>query len=357
MKKQVLFVTLAAAMLASCSNEENVSVAPSTFSELGVSVNVLSGVNTRSLRDGTLFETGDAIGVFVGGKGYLNPKVAAYTFTDTDTDGAADTWVSPTASADKIYLNNNIATVYAFYPSDATVSGTLVGDGTDKIEGSLSSLEESFDGSGQTDYMYGTSREGDGTGTPAYTYPLALASNAPADGTGVYDKKVDLYMHHALTKLSFVVNKAETYTGTGLVTSIKVNPPSGGTTVLSGSFTLNLSDGTLDTSANAGGETLTFTSDPGVTANEYSSSASTNIIASGLVFPCLADGITLTLTIDGKEMTATLPYLPGDQHDWLAGDNYTYTLLVKGTELEVTTVSIVDWNAVDVNSADPVDLN
>ncbi len=356
MKKQVLFVTLAAAMLASCSNEENVSVAPSTSSELGVSVNVLSGVNTRSLRDGVLFESGDAIGVFVGGTGYT-PKVAAYTFTDSDTDGTPDTWVSPTTSADKIYLSNELATVYAFYPSDATVSGTLAGDGTDKIEGSLGSLEASFDGSGQTDYMYGTSREGDGSGTPAYTYPLALASNAPADGTGVYDKKVDLYMHHVFTKLSFVVNKAETYSGTGLVTSIKVNPPWGGTTVLSGSFTLKLSDGALDTSANAGGETLTFISDPGVVANEYSSPASTDIIASGLVFPCVVDGITLTLTIDGKEMTATLPYLIGDQLAWKAGDNYIYTLLVKGTELEVTTVSIVDWNAVDVNSGDPVDLN
>ncbi|WP_321480908.1 fimbrillin family protein [uncultured Bacteroides sp.] len=355
MKKTILLATLAAAVLASCSNDEKVPVLSSQTQELGVSVNVLSGVGTRALKQGTAFATSDAIGVFITGTGYTS-KVAAYTFDGT-------TWVSPAAAADKINLTNETATVYAFYPSTAVTNPvTLVGDGSDAIDATLAASEASFDGTNQMDYMYGTGAATSGAGTAGDPYVYGawpFASNAATDGTSPvsYDNKVDLYMHHALSKLSFVVNKAESYGGTGLITAIKIDSKAGTpATPLSGSFTIKVSDGTLTTSAVTVGP-ISFTDATGVNANDYNATASTTVTAYGLVIPVAVADLTVTATVDGKEMTADLPALPNSATAWAAGNNYTYTLLISGTELEVTTVSIVDWNAVDVNSGAPVDMN
>lgn len=354
MKKQLLFVTLAASMLAGCSNDENSPVVASASNELGVSVNVVSSVSTRALRDGISFVDNDAIGVFVTGTGYTS-KVAPYSLLTS-------VWTSPTLAADKIYLTNEIAMVYAFYPSSATTNPTtLAGDGTDLIDATLAADETSFDGTGQTDYMYGTAAATSGTGTTLDPYLYAAwpqASNAAADVVtpAAYDNKVDLYMHHALAKLSFVVNKAESYGGTGLVTSIKVNSGTSTTAPLSGTFTMKISDGSLTTTASTVGA-ISFTDATGVNANAYNATPSTVVTAYGLALPAEVADLTLTVTVDGKEMTAALPALPDAATAWAAGNNYTYTLLINGTELEVTTVSIVDWNSVDVNSSTPVDFN
>ncbi len=368
MKKQVLFATLAAAMLASCSNDENVPVAPSsTTSELGVSVNVLSGVSTRALKE-TAFAKDDAIGVFVRGTGYT-PKLGVYTFDDllptASPDGTADTWENLTV--DKISLTNETATVYAFYPSNVNTNPTSLSDNDDNvINCSLAADEASFDGTGQTDYMYGTSREGDGAGTP-YSYTTwPFASNAAADVAedvansipAVFDNKVDLYMHHALSKLSFVVNKGESYGGVGLVTSIKIDSKATTpVTPLSGDFTIKVKDGTLDVAGATKGAAISFTDATGVNANDYNATASTTVTAYGLVIPVAVADLQVTVKVDGKEMTADLPALPDSATAWAAGNNYTYTLQINGTELEITTVTIVDWNAVNVTPGAPVDLN
>jgi len=357
MKKQLLFATLAAAMLASCSNDENVPAAASATSELGVSVNVLSGVSTRALKE-TAFAASDAIGVFVTGTGYI-PKVATYTFSSSP-----DIWENLTA--DKISLTNATATVYAFYPVDAVTNpATLVGDGSDAIDATLAADETSFDGTGQTDYMYGTSRAGAGTSGDPYTYAAwPQASNAATDVTSpaAYDNKVDLYMHHALAKLSFVVNKAESYAGTGKITSIKIDSKATTKlTPLSGNFTMKVKDGTLTITGSTVGP-ISFTpvvTDPvtDVLANAYGTPVSTTVTAYGLAIPVDVTDLTLTLTVDGKAMTADLPALPDSATTWTAGNNYTYTLLINGTKLEVTTVSIVNWNTIDVNGTTPVSFN
>lgn len=354
MKKQLLFVTLAASMLAGCSNDENSPVVASASNELGVSVNVVSSVSTRALRNGIGFVDNDAIGVLVSGPGYTS-KVAPYSFLTS-------VWNSPTLAADKIYLTNEIATIYAFYPSSATTNpATLAGDGTDMIDATLAAAETSFDGTGQTDYMYGTAAATSGTGTTLDPYVYGAwpqVSNAAADVAtpAAYDNKVDLCMHHALAKLSFVVNKAKSYAGTGKVTSIKINSGTSLAAPLSGTFTMKISDGSLTTTGSTVGA-ISFTSIVGKNANVYSATPSTVVTAYGLALPAKVAGLTLTVTVDGKEMTAVLSALPNLATGWAAGNNYTYTLLINGTELEVTTVSIVDWNSVDVNSTTPVDFN
>jgi hypothetical protein len=351
MKKHVLFTALAAAMLASCANDENEPVVTSAANELCVSVNVLSCMNTRALKEGTSFAENDAIGVV----NSVDPYMATYTFTDNDLDGTADTWTGPTATADKIYLSSETVTINAFYPASAGASfGTTNGD---VFNATLATNETSFDGTGQTDYMYGTARKGSGTDIDPYTYATwPMASNAAADGTDVYDNKVDLYMHHALAKLSFVINKGEYYTSTGIVTSIKINKGTSSVAPLSGSFAIKISDGTIFTGSSNITDAISFTH-AGVSANAYSLTQSATVSAYGLVIPATVTGLTITVTVDGKEMTASLPALPDSQTAWAAGKNYTYTLQINATELEVTNVYLVDWNAVDVNSTTPVDLN
>lgn len=347
MKKELIFAGLSSLLLASCSNDNVESRASLTSSELGVSTQITGLSSTRTLTDA--FAVNNQIGIFIKGTDYTTHLVA-YTCPAVVTGQ----WTSPTTETDKIYLANEEATVYAFYPyaSDA------ISNSTDDTQSNYYTainvtlpVTQQFSAADVNDYMYATTREG----APPYTYPLAVASNADADGTGVYDNKVDLYMHHALTKLSFVVNKDVTYAGTGTLSKITLantTPVPGILKFQSGALTMSLTDGTISGAPDS--NLLTVTSSSDLTINDYAAAASTTVTTTALAAP-LGDtsGITLTLTIDGKEMSVTLPHAAADSADsWLAEKNYTYTITVKGTELIVNSVSIVGWGEVAAGNAD-----
>ncbi|MBP1613748.1 MAG: putative exported lipoprotein [Bacteroidetes bacterium] len=349
MKKELIFAGLASLLLASCNNDNVESTASLTSSELGVSTQISGLSSTRALTDA--FAENNQIGVFITGTDYTT-HLAAYTCPAVVTGQ----WTSPSTETEKIYLANEDATVYAFYPyaSDAISNSTddTQSDYYTAINVTLAATQQ-FSAADVDDYMYATTREGDGSGTP-YTYPLAVASNAAADATGVYDNKVDLYMHHALTKLSFVVNKDVTYAGTGTLSEITLaaTTPAATPKFQSGALTMSLTDGTI--SGTAVSDLLSVTGPSDLTINDYAATASTTVTTSALVAP-LGDtsGITLTLTIDGKEMSVTLPHDALDSADsWLAEKNYTYTITVKGTELIVNSVTIVAWGEVAAGSAE-----
>ncbi len=344
MKKELIFAGLVSLMMASCSNDNEV---PAAFrgSELGVSTLISGAGSTRALTDA--FAENNKIGVFVKGTDYI-PLLAAYT-CPADPAGV---WTSSTTETEKIYLANETATVYAFYPyaSDAISNSTddTQGDYYTAINVNIPSTQQ-FNAADVADYMYATTREGDGVGT-SYTYPLAKASNAAADGSGVYDNKVDLYMHHALSKLSFVINKAESYLGTGALSELTLATVTPGTPKFkTGALTMSLTNGVI--SGAAASELLTVTGPSDLTINAYADPASTTVTTAALVAPLTAtSGITLTLTIDGKVMSVALP-AAGSAAQWLAEKNYTYTLTVKGSELIVNSVSILPWGEVAAGNA------
>ncbi len=318
MKKVLGFAVIAATLLASCSNEDEPAGSLAN-GELGVSATVTGSVSTRALVTG--FSAGDKIAVFVTGTGYT-PKVAAYTYVDGTTP-----WTSPADAADKIYLSNETATVYGYYPSDAPVnpgSGSPENNDLNNIETTFAYPENSFNAAGQTDYLYATAA------ISGAVYPIATATNSLPS--------VDLYLHHAASKLSFVINKAESYSGTGTLSSIKLSKTGG---FYAGAGAMMVKDGLFSMGA---ADEISFTGT--ATINDYDAVASTVVTAFGLAAPIVAvnatAGITLKIIVDGKAMTVALPAdAPADV--WEPGKNYTYTVTVKGTELIVNTVSVVDW--------------
>lgn len=357
MKKELIFAGLASLMMSSCSNDNEVP-AVSRGSELGVST-LISGVgSTRALTDA--FAENNQIGVFVKGTGYT-PLLAAYT-CPADPAGV---WTSPSLETEKIYLANVPATVYAFYPYGASA----ISNSTDDTQGDYYTAinvsvpaTQQFDAADVADYMYATTREGDGSVTP-YTYPLAQASNAAADDAAaspaVYDNKVDLYMHHSLAKLSFVVNKDVTYAGTGELSKLTLattTPVAGTPKFQTGALTMSVADGAISGAA-ASDELIVQGVDATdvKTINAYDATTPSIIVTTAALVAPLADasGITLTLTIDGKDMSVALPADAANSADkWLAEKNYTYTITVKGSELIVNSVSILPWGDVAAGNAD-----
>jgi hypothetical protein len=313
MKRLIMLSTLAAALLAGCSNNETASTTGAK--ELGMTVKVGSSSATRSLTDA--FSANDKIGVFITGTGYTS-KLAAYTLN-------AGVWNSPALEADKVYLTSQAATVYSFFPS------TAMCDMAGKTITTTTNASDDFAATAATDFMYGL-------GYNSTTYSLAQASSLSAAAA-----KPDLYFFHALTKVSFVVNKASTYpasTDAGKLTQVQLTK-STGKFALQG--TTSLTDGTFTPTTTAAQltSTLTLTAPSSVNINAYSATASTTVSAFGLFAPCadLSD-VTLSLTIDGKVLSTVLPTAA-----WAKGKNYIYTITVSGTELQIGTVQIISWDS------------
>ncbi len=325
MRKLLILTGIACLLLTGCSKED-APLPSSGKNELGVSASINQSVSTRSLT-GTSFVDGNSIGVFVTGGTApytYTPQVATYTYNSA----ATPSWAS---GATKIYLSNITATVYAFYPVDLNY-GTLKNDDTNTVSFSLSNSESSFTGANQTDCLYASGR----TGSVA---PYDYSNQPTADYTNT---KVDLYFHHVLSKLSFIIKKGQYYTGSGNLTNLTLAPKGASPLFNSGTITVALKDGTLSSSSTSSQIVFTGTT----TINDYLA-ASPSVSVCGLVYPRTdnSGGITLSVTIDGKTMSADMP-VASPANQWLPGSNYTYTLTIKGTELIVNSASILPWDEV-----------
>lgn len=314
MRKQFLFAASAILLLASCSNNNDTSeVVVKNLNELGVSVKVAS--ITRSEK--AAFASTDAVGVFIDGltAGAYTSKLATYTYDGT-------LWNAPSASANKIYLSGDQAYVYGYYPSTAVV------DMGSKSMTCTIPVTQSFSATEATDYMYSTSS--DPTKLPVVSDQSVSSSSAA------------LYFHHALSKVSFVINKDQTYpvgTVSGVVTNIKLSSTS---SIFSTAGSINLANGSLTSTATASTLTLTGSAN----CNEYSATPVPPINATrtafGLFAPCSGDlsTITATFTIDGTPMEKALTTV--NVQEWKQGNEYIYVVTVLPRELQIT-CQIVPW--------------
>lgn len=327
MKKIIIFVVIASAMLASCSNEDS-PASQIRNNELGISASLAGGnatVGTRALLDG--FSNDNKIGVFISGTDYT-PQVGTYTCKIAD---GVTTW---NPSTNIIYLSNNEANVYGFYPSDGVTfnsKGVLTDDNKNQLDVTILKSQAFTTGiTDQTDYMYATGRTGD---AEPYTYPVATASNA----TG--KNKVDLYMHHALCKLSFIINRESSYKGTGILSSVKLSYAN---QFPCGTGLMSLVDGKFSSLTNESAIEFTGTA-------TINSSGSTDAVVIGLAAPTSFSADTdLSLVLDGKTMTGKLT--TGAVAAWEAGNNYKYTITIGGTGLEVNNVEVIKWTDVTAGS-------
>jgi hypothetical protein len=306
MKKMYLFAAITSLVLAGCSSKDDVK----NPNELYVSVSGIAKTSTRALVADASFTSGSAIAVFVAGTGYT-PVLTTYTLSGT-------TW----GASSPIYLSGDTANVYGFYPSTATCSSLssagLVTANLFAAPTSGTSTEASFTGAGQTDYMWATPKiaNNNGNNTVTMTYK------------------------HALTRIAFVIKKDANYptaTGSGTITSIKITA---GSAILPTAGTFKVSDGTFAATTSSNASTLQLT--PAATTYINASGVTTET-AYCLVAPTTTalSGIGLTMTIDGKTMSATgFPAAPS----WSGGSSYTYTVTVSPTALTVSsTVTVAAW--------------
>lgn len=335
MKKQFLFaVSALGVLMASCSNNDSPTAQDGVMAkELGVSVNIASTSTTRSLIDA--FSSGSAVGVFVSGTGYTS-KFASYAY-----DGTA--WSGPSDVTKKIYLSPKNANVYAFYPDTAGVAPSTSLDMSAKTLQCFSPANQDFTATTATDYMVAG---GSASDVPPASLTIPVASSMTATSY-----KANLYFHHVMSKVSFVVNKNAYYpTGaaSGAVTKIGLTAYTDASlaTLDAARFplqgVLGLGTGTYTASTTNATSALALTGT--ANANEYNATTPTTVTASGLFAPCSSlANIKVAITVDGRVMTKTLPIstVPA----WASAYNYVYTITITPTELVVSSCTILPWTA------------
>lgn len=339
MKKVNYFLAAAALVvgLASCNNDEEV-IANANDTKVSLEINNvgLSGIDTKYAIREAAFSNNEKIGVYIN-NGALGSNYNSGASSTRQTQNvlyqlSGSTWSSTTP----IMLTNVKGTVRAYYPYDAANNANT---GTNipvviKADQGTGQSDGTKDDAGQTDYMYAT----------------AVADRSNASGSST----VDLEMNHALAMLTFKFKDDTSVGGTpypndGYVTEIKLFSTGADNKILSGNFTMNIATGALTAA--------TPTADAGITVKPSGTiSLKDNITAAQLprilVAPiaAVAEGSTkVTVTIDGAKYTVTLPALAtGYEH----GTNYEYTFTLKGTALEVTSVTINQWNLEEKTGGD-----
>ena len=285
-----------ASLLAGCAKSPIEEVKPSEqLTDLELSY--VGATETKAAIDGTTFPQEGEIGLFLFGDeeatkaygtGYENIK---YSYNSTKGKWTA----SPS-----IKVGSETGYLYGYYPYSATATNVKA-----------ITVKSSLNGD---DVMYAT--------------PVKDVTDANASQTAIT-------MNHALARVAItVINKG--YTGYAKLTKIKFAgaeiAPTGTLNALDGSLTATKSDVTLDVTGDA--QTIT---------------------AAGTTYECLLvpsaedsdkQAVTLTLTIDGEEKTATLAGDNGVIIAQNAKSNITITLSNKG--ISVQTVSVDDWKVVEV---------
>jgi hypothetical protein len=300
MKTKFVFAFAFAALLASCSHDEAVDNQSNGKTPLNISLASVSATTRGAYDAGGLLSEG-SIGVYADGTGYTSSNVQ-YNY-------ATPSW-TPQDAASAINLSNETATLFAYGPYSATFNRTATG---------LTAGEYSEANDLSTTTVSGFDN----------THPTA-----------------NLTLNHAYSRISFVINKDASYTGTCKIENIAISGPA-----IYATATANFNTATTVISSQTAG---TVQYDPTI-----ASMSTTAITKSFLIIPAATDaftgGTTVTFKVDGVNLTATLPVaLPGEVtgagiKELLAGSNYVVNIRIKGTQLIINSVTVNPWTAVPVN--------
>lgn len=302
MRKNVVLLTasvMGMLALSACSSDNSIEEKEQVQH---VPLNVTTDITTRSVITGTTFSQGAEIGVYA-----LNASGAAYSTGSMNMRAQYDTkWVFPNGS---IYLKSDPATVYAYYPYEASNSATTV-----PIDITYNSTN------GQTDYLYGA-----GTATVNSDSPTA-----------------HIKFNHALARITFNVILDKESTGTNLLSNVTLRNVSGDTAVaVKGS--MDIITGKITRTTN----TYATIEQPLDTTLKIATASPVDM----LVMPINVKGdMNVVMTIDDKMYTIKLP-----DTDLKAGNQYSYpvTVSVKNQRLSIGDCTITAWNS---NSASNMDV-
>jgi hypothetical protein len=264
--------------LSGCSNE---NLESDDSGELKITASIDVTVNALSTRAAVSGFSSTPIGIFVDDADQSTPTTA---YTPTANTTATVTTGSPGSGTitSAIYLNATSAKVYAYY-----AGGSVVGDVPTLTSPTYASkvpvtilASDAFNATGQTDYMWST--------------PASVSKSSTSAA---------LTFNHALSKVIFSITPTN-YAGTGSLTSISLSDGASsdyvfltGTTTAEG---MAVSNGALTGLTKT--QTLTYTGTGSLT-----NGSATSVYA--LVAPTSLSSATITLsvTIDNKVYTATLP--------------------------------------------------
>ena len=271
-------------------------------------------------------------------------------------------------------LNDEVGTVYAYYPKTSTVSGTsasaltipapLQKTGTIALSDDVTNADLRFDGtswvanasaskkkiicaSTETDYLYANNSD------------RKVSNGRAADSP---DRSIDLSMAHALTMVSFRLYNDGTLPGAGSLTKIELKNAETKTLIkTTEGATMKLADGTIAGLSDNTSDVLTRTVSSYTIPKESKAgetlSANTYIVSGTVTGPKVARKISIltypltnisdkdievVFTIDNQTYTVSLPVT--DVWAWQAGTNYVYTVCASQRKLEVTSVSVAEWN-------------
>lgn len=398
MKQLVSLAALAVMLSATGCTQQEVFTEDEENDEsavLGISTGVLTA-ETKSVVGGEMITytkasyASDALGIGVvvlnaeGNGTYSGGEIAAdHVWFMGDEKG--ESWKSISAKGESFAaavaapytLKDETGTVYAYYPKANAVTGTtsstltipapIKTTGTITIDPNVTNADLKFnDGDkswvsnipstnkkkiicdpDEVDYLY--ANNGD-----------RQVSNGRTGGSP--DRSIDLSMAHALAMVSFRLYNDGTLPGEGSLTKIELkNVESKKLIKTTAAATMNLATGkiadlTENTSDNqvrtVSGYTIPKEIKDGTqSANTYIVSGSTVTgpkVArkiSLLTYPIASfgeDDIEVVFTIDATPYTVKIPV--SEVTAWTAGNNTVYTVCASQRKLEITTVSVAEWN-------------
>lgn len=295
--------------MTSCQQDEESVITPSKDVEQGVKSKPLSvlfdifqGENssigqTRAIKTGTSFATGDKIGI------YVTNSSGSALYNSTSGNVLATKAASSWTIATSIPLSATAAKVYAYYPYNSSATATIAGMKVIPVN------------TGTDDYLWGVS-------SSTYTATSATAS---------------ITMKHALSQIRFTFTNSNSPNGCSLTNITLQDATSTATLYKTG--TMDITTGII-TNGTAGSTSLSSS------ASFKSSTVTQNM----LMFPAAiaASTVKATFTIDSKTYTLNIPAIT-----WEAGKIYTYPVQMVGTNLvlNATGITITDWVAGSTASA------
>lgn len=336
-------VALMSAFTACSSDDEMPSqMANVNGTELTVQTVGVAGVNTKSGITANAFSNGEKLGVYI----YRGSDAAAIDAENRKYNDATSTGLKPTvnvpygqstsgwAADQKIILSNVKGTVYAYYPyaasnTDDTRLAIPISVATDQGDGQTDGVKDYTD-QNQYDYMWAT--------------PVLNKSNA--------DPSASLTMNHALAMISFKFVQTSdgnvAYPGVGNVTKIELKNKAGKTAIKTGDATMSIKDGSLNLTSAVATSSIVLQPNENPLINEATAAKLPRL----LLYPnsgVAADDAEVTLTIDGNNYTLPIPKL---DEGWTRGNNYLYTITLKGSGLEISNVTITQWDDKTGNESD-----
>lgn len=330
MKKNLVLMAALAAGVAftACQNDDEVN---SNDNQLPVALNLESvglktTVDSRAGITADAFTSGESLGLYI----YKGTFGTAYN-TGAGTTNLPSTENVPYTQSESgwsatnpIILSSTVGTVWAYYPYDSNYTDTGADVPVTVNATQTCQSDGSKDVDDQKDYMYASE--------------VKNVSNKNAE--------IDITMNHALAMVSFkfVQDEEVKYPGAGIVNSIVLKNKTGFSVLKTGDGKMNIETGVAaPTGTAAGSITLTPAKETLLDVTDETK------YPRMLVYPVESipsTNLELDVTVDGNLYNVVITDVM--LSSFVKGNNYQFTLELKGTKLEVENVSIVKWELKEI---------